>query len=241
MGMESRSNLRMTTLAASQDLRGGAGTRASTSASTAAPTADLRSVEADVFKVASSLQQLKRLVEVLGTPKDTVDHRRRIVELNATIQRLARGVKEGLTGLHAAAEAGGGASHGSTGHAHGTGTKVQKLLADFATMLQEYKSTAKLAQERETASLPRPNPIVPPLGGRAGGGAAGGRPPLGPASDLEQGLLQRDEEEEKQVGVGSGVTWVLDRPQDTYDRIGRYRSYWAVPLVLWSNVGVTLE
>ena len=54
--------------------------------------------------------------------------------------------------------------------------------------MQDYKSTQKLAQEREGASLPRPNPVIAAPSRGRGAAAAGGVP------DLEQGLLQRDEE-----------------------------------------------
>ena len=57
--------------------------------------------------------------------------------------------------------------------------------------MQDYKSTQKLAQEREGASLPRPNPVIAAPSRGKGGAAAGGVP------DLEQGLLQRDEEVER--------------------------------------------
>ncbi len=86
----------------------------------------MRQIEAEVFKLASSLSQLKRLVEALGTPKDTVEHRRRIGELNNSIQQLSRSIKERLT---------------SSLHAEGTSTspeqqqKAKKLLADFASIL----------------------------------------------------------------------------------------------------------
>ena len=71
-------------------------------------------------------------MDSLGTPKDTVDHRRRIAELYTTIQRLAKGVKEGLTGLHA--EEGGG--HAAAAVPSAGGSKTRKLLTDFAAMLQ---------------------------------------------------------------------------------------------------------
>ncbi|KXZ46761.1 hypothetical protein GPECTOR_41g726 [Gonium pectorale] len=45
-----------------------------------------REVEALVFKLASNVSQLRKLVDMLGTPKDTLDHRHRIADVNATIQ-----------------------------------------------------------------------------------------------------------------------------------------------------------
>lgn len=47
-----------------------------------------RAVEGGVFKLAGSVTQLKKLVDALGTPKDTVEHRHRISETNQTIQQV---------------------------------------------------------------------------------------------------------------------------------------------------------
>ncbi|PNH04356.1 Syntaxin-22 [Tetrabaena socialis] len=48
-----------------------------------------REVEALVFKLAGSVSQLRKLVDVLGTPKDTLDHRHKIANLNSTIQEVS--------------------------------------------------------------------------------------------------------------------------------------------------------
>jgi hypothetical protein len=43
-------------------------------------------VEGLVFQMASGLAALKKLVDALGTPRDTVDHRHRISEANFKLQ-----------------------------------------------------------------------------------------------------------------------------------------------------------
>jgi hypothetical protein len=48
-----------------------------------------REVEGLVFKLANSAGQLRKLVDVLGSAKDTVDHRRRIAEVNAATQEVS--------------------------------------------------------------------------------------------------------------------------------------------------------
>ncbi|KAG1676619.1 hypothetical protein FOA52_008748 [Chlamydomonas sp. UWO 241] len=144
-----------------QDLAAGRAAAGSDRGSTSGQQ-DVRAIEAQVFKLASSLGQLKKLVGALGGPKDTVDHRRRIADTNTAIQELAKSTKSALTQLHT--------SDNAT-------PKSRKLLQDFAAMLQDYKSTAKLAAERESQSLPLPSP--PPRVAVGGGGQSVG--------DVEEG------------------------------------------------------
>ena len=68
----------------------------------------------------------QRLVDVLNTPKDTVEHRRRIAELNATVHRLAKGIKDSLTQL----------LHEGSSTSEQQQQKGRKLLSDFAAILQ---------------------------------------------------------------------------------------------------------
>ncbi len=79
-----------------------------------------------MFQLASSLTQLRKLVDALGGPKDTVEHRHRIGEVNARIQAAAKQVKQQMTGLHAAKDSLSEAEQ----------LKAKKLLQDFTAMLQ---------------------------------------------------------------------------------------------------------
>lgn len=106
-------------------------------------------VEKLVFQLASNVAQLKRLVEALGTPKDTVDHRRRLTDQNHKVQDLAKQIKEKLTEQSGVA---------ATPQQQ---TKTQKLMQDFAAILQDYKSTQKQAADKEAACLPRTPPPPP--------------------------------------------------------------------------------
>lgn len=47
-------------------------------------------MEALVFNLTSRVAQLRRLVDILGTPKDTIDHRHKIADINASIQQVRR-------------------------------------------------------------------------------------------------------------------------------------------------------
>ncbi len=85
-----------------------------------------RDVERLVFQMASSVAQLKRQVDALGTAKDTVDHRHRLAEQNGKVQGLARQIKERLT---AQSEDKGAQSPPQV-------AKTRKLMQDFAAILQ---------------------------------------------------------------------------------------------------------
>ena len=45
-----------------------------------------RGVEGLLLRLANSVSALKKAVDALGGPKDTVDHRHRIADINVTIQ-----------------------------------------------------------------------------------------------------------------------------------------------------------
>ncbi|KAL6748281.1 t-SNARE, partial [Haematococcus lacustris] len=134
-----------------------------------------RTVEGLLLKLANNVAVLKRHVDVLGSSRDTQAHRARISDTNQTIQGLAQQVKDSLTATHLASSAAAGATPEQQ-------QKHRRLLQDFATTLQDYKATQKLAQEREAAYLPQPSPQAPPpqsaAGGRLGAGgvdSSGGR------------------------------------------------------------------
>jgi hypothetical protein len=70
-----------------------------------------REVEGLVFQMASGLSSLKKLVDALGTPRDTVDHRHRIADANVKLQ--ARAPRGGMRGAGSAAGYGGPLARGS--------------------------------------------------------------------------------------------------------------------------------
>ncbi|KAI8471884.1 MAG: hypothetical protein J3K34DRAFT_458129 [Monoraphidium minutum] len=157
-----------------------------------------REVEGLVFQMASGMAGLKKLVDALGTARDTVDHRRRISEANIKLQAraqitncctppgadTAKAIKERLTAL----------GHGKAEMPPAAQQKVRRLMQDFGAMLQDYKAAQKLAAEREATSLPRA-PAAP--GGGGGGGFGGGGGGGGREEELErQGLLQQQQVQE---------------------------------------------
>eukprot|EP00877_Chromochloris_zofingiensis_P005278 jgi/Chrzof1/14751/Cz09g14170.t1 len=101
----------------------------------------------------TSVAQLKRLVDGLGTAKDTVDYRHRMSEQQSKIQETAKRIKDQITALNT----------DKAELPEVQKTTAAKLLQDFATILQDYKATQKVAAEKEASSLPRaPPPIKRP-------------------------------------------------------------------------------
>jgi hypothetical protein len=92
-----------------------------------------KEVEGLVFQLASSLTQLKKLVDMLGGAKDTVEHRHKIGEVNQKIQNAAKQVKQQMTGLHAEKETLSEAEQ----------LKTKKLLQDFTVILQVHSSCSR--------------------------------------------------------------------------------------------------
>lgn len=122
--------------------------------------------------MASALQQLKGLVDALGTARDTQDLRRRLGEQNAAVQALARGVKARVTRLSAVEE-----QQQPQPQQQGREGRARRLVLDFAALLNDYKSVQRLAADKEAASLPR--------GAAASGGAAVAAASAAAADDVE--------------------------------------------------------
>mmetsp|Transcript_10399 Transcript_10399/g.18107 ORF Transcript_10399/g.18107 Transcript_10399/m.18107 type:complete len:277 (+) Transcript_10399:108-938(+) len=123
-----------------------------------------RLVEGLLLKVANNIAGLKKQVDILGTARDTVDHRHRLAATNTTIQDLARQIKDTLTRDAAAMSSAPPADQ----------QKHMKLLQDFAASLQDYKATQKIAANREAATLPRPNPVSAMSAAAVAAGQQGG-------------------------------------------------------------------
>lgn len=175
-----------------------------------------REVEALVFNLTSRVAQLRRLVDILGTPKDTIDHRHKIADINASIQQLAKSIKDKLTALHD------GGSSGSAGAGAGTGAaaaeqqlKIKRLAQDFGSILQDYKSTQRVCAEREAASLPR-QPARKPGTGRGGDdgltaplldGGGGGSAAGGGGGDVEAALRQQAQRQAEVAALDQTVAY----------------------------------
>jgi hypothetical protein len=117
-----------------------------------------------VFQLASSLTQLRKLVDVLGGAKDTTEHRHKIGEVNGRIQAAAKQVKQQMTGLHAARETLSEAEQ----------LKAKKLLQDFTALLQvPLRPHAPRPAVRRQAAAGAHAALAAPRGGRGVGSCHG--------------------------------------------------------------------
>ncbi|RYR04646.1 hypothetical protein Ahy_B06g084421 isoform A [Arachis hypogaea] len=117
-------------------------------------------IAAGIFQINTSVATFRRLVDSLGTVKDTPDHRQK---LHNTRQRILKLVKDISAKLKSLSE--------SDRHASGANAnkKIEdaKLARDFQTTLQEFQKVQQLASERESTYTPTtaPPPSFPTSSG----------------------------------------------------------------------------
>ncbi|XP_062010462.1 syntaxin-22-like [Rosa rugosa] len=117
---------------------GGKGKKASASPSQA--------VAAGIFQINTAVATFRRLVDAIGTVKDTPDHRQK---LHNTRQRILEVVKDTSAKLKSLSE--------SDRHSNVNPRKQiedAKLARDFQTTLQEFQKVQQLASERESTYMP---------------------------------------------------------------------------------------
>ncbi|KAF3779394.1 Syntaxin [Nymphaea thermarum] len=113
-----------------------------------------QAVAAGVFQINTAVSTFQRLVNTLGTPKDTPELREK---LHKTRQHIGHLVKETSAKLKAASE--------TDQRAEVSASKKiadAKLAKDFQTILKEFQKAQRLAAERETAYTPFvPQAVLP--------------------------------------------------------------------------------
>jgi len=105
-----------------------------------------QAVAAGVFQINTAVSTFQRLVNTLGTPKDTPELRER---LHKTRQHIGQLVKDTSAKLKAASE--------TDQHTEVSANKKiadAKLAKDFQAVLKEFQKAQRLAAERETAYTP---------------------------------------------------------------------------------------
>lgn len=105
-----------------------------------------QSIVAAVFQINTAVASFQRLVNSLGTPKDTLDLR---LKLRKTRLQIGQLVKETSAKLKHASE--------TDQHSHISPAKKiadAKLAKDFQSVLREFQKAQRLAAERETAYAP---------------------------------------------------------------------------------------
>lgn len=113
-----------------------------------------QAVAAGVFQINTAVSTFQRLVNTLGTPKDTPELRER---LHKTRQHIGQLVKDTSAKLKAASE--------TDQHTEVSANKKiadAKLAKDFQAVLKEFQKAQRLAAERETAYTPFvPQAVMP--------------------------------------------------------------------------------
>lgn len=103
-------------------------------------------VAAGIFQINTAVAAFRRLVDVIGTAKDTPDHR---TKLHSTRQRILQLVKETSAKLKSLSES-------DRDSDVNTSKKIEdaKLARDFQSTLQEFQRCQQLASERESMYSP---------------------------------------------------------------------------------------
>ncbi|KAI8565261.1 hypothetical protein RHMOL_Rhmol03G0245200 [Rhododendron molle] len=105
-----------------------------------------QAVAAGVFQITTAVNSYQRIVNSLGTPKDTFELRQK---LHKTRQHIGQLVKETSAKLKQASE--------TDQHTDVSASKKigdAKLAKDFQSVLREFQKAQRLAAERETAYAP---------------------------------------------------------------------------------------
>ncbi|KAH7577096.1 hypothetical protein JRO89_XS01G0203600 [Xanthoceras sorbifolium] len=139
-----------------QDLQSNGG-RSSSSSSSSSSKRPSQGVAAAIFQINTAVAAFRRLVDAMGTAKDTLDHRQKLFVLlfllHNTRQRILQLVKETSAKLKTLSEFDRDSNVDPS-------KKVEdaKLARDFQTLLQEFQKVQQLATERESTY----SPSVPP-------------------------------------------------------------------------------
>ncbi|XP_022739738.1 syntaxin-22-like isoform X3 [Durio zibethinus] len=148
------------------------GGRPSSSSSAMASKSPSQAVAAGIFQINTAVAAFRRLVDAIGTAKDTPDHRQKVkmsshkvankmINRHNTRQRILQLVKETSAKLKTLSES----DHDPTVI---PSKKIEdaKLARDFQNTLQEFQKVQQLASERESTYSPAaPPPSLPTTSG----------------------------------------------------------------------------
>ncbi|MED6120478.1 hypothetical protein PIB30_021147 [Stylosanthes scabra] len=120
-----------------------------------------QAIAAGIFQINTSLATFRRLVDALGTVKDTPDHRHK---LHNTRQRILQLVKDTSAKLKSLTQSDRDAASSNANK------KIEdaKLVRDFQTTLQEFQKVQQLASERESTYTPTAPPSSFPTSSGSG-------------------------------------------------------------------------
>lgn len=162
------------------DARSGAASTSSAAHDDDAFTLVARGVTSSVFQLTTNVTSFKRLVDALGTAKDTRDLRARLHRQRDALGQIAKDTTAAVKQLSELA-----LQPGAPGNAKAAQTKLVK---DFQAVLKDFQKAQRACAERESAFLPAPEPGRPLL---PRGGALDRREPEGSSSYQRSGSLEQ--------------------------------------------------
>ncbi|XP_015893911.2 syntaxin-22 [Ziziphus jujuba] len=129
-----------------QDLERNAGQRKPSSSSSSSSSSPAQAVAAGIFQINTAVVSFRRLVDAIGTVKDTPDHRQK---LHNARQRILELVKETSANLKSLSQL------DRDSHVN-QNKKIEdaKLAKDFQTTLHEFQKLQQLASQRESSYIP---------------------------------------------------------------------------------------
>ncbi|KAH7518984.1 hypothetical protein FEM48_Zijuj09G0229500 [Ziziphus jujuba var. spinosa] len=133
-----------------QDLERNAGQRKPSSSSSSSSSSPAQAVAAGIFQINTAVVSFRRLVDAIGTVKDTPDHRQK---LHNARQRILELVKETSANLKSLSQLDRD-SHVNVLSNQNKKIEDAKLAKDFQTTLHEFQKLQQLASQRESSYIP---------------------------------------------------------------------------------------
>ncbi|XP_058102728.1 syntaxin-22-like isoform X2 [Magnolia sinica] len=191
------------------------------------------SVAAGIFQITTAVNGFRRLVDSIGTSKDTPDLRQK---LHNTRQGIGQLVKETSAQLRALSE-----SDRNSDVNPSKKIEDAKLARDFQAILQDYKKVQQLAVERESAYAPSVSPSSLPI-------SSGADEQVSLDADPESQGLLREQRRQEILWLGNEVAFneaiIEEREQgikDIQDQIGEANEIFRDLAVLVHEQGVVID
>ncbi|CAA3005331.1 syntaxin-22-like [Olea europaea subsp. europaea] len=192
-----------------------------------------QAVAASIFQINTAVAGFRRLVDAIGTSKDTPHLR---LNLNNTRQRILNIVKETSAKLKSLSEFDRGINVDPS-------KKIEdaKLARDFQTVLQEFQKVQQLASERESAFSPSAPPSYVPAMHSSGQYAA-------PGAEQENQPFLMEQKRQEVLLLGNEIAFneaiIEERDQgirEIQDQIGEASEIFKDLAVLVHDQGVVID
>ncbi|GAB4848603.1 hypothetical protein Ancab_003309 [Ancistrocladus abbreviatus] len=211
-----------------QDVQNGGGRSASARVVSQSPS---QAVAAGIFQINTAVAAFRRLVDAIGTSKDTPEHRQK---LHNTRQRILQLVKDTSAKLKAVSE-----SDHSANVTQGKKIEDAKLARDFQTTLQEFQKVQQLASERESTYMPSVSQASMPATSTAGEEAK---------QDQESQPFLLEQKRQELIFLGNEISFneaiIEEREQgirEIQDQIGQVNEIFKDLAVLVHEQGVVID